>query len=412
MPHRHAPPTDIPRRHGIDRERSRAIAAPIRRTIQGDPEPTPECWQAIGHALMQGDTRMDDVVAWLYDDATAQNRRQKRALFQAALDNGLDTLEQPPPCLRTLFAHVDHRPAWVDDALLERGARVSQRSSMTGLHILRDVALMGGYQASAINKTLVATGSLKRGAQRRLAETTAWWLDCTGIGALDRFGVGFRNTLQVRFIHALIRRSVQQDSAWSNRDWGLPVNQADMASTQLGFSVIFLLGTRVLGVPISGADGHAVMHLWRFIGWLMGVDERWLAKSEQDGRRLLYALLLSQAPPDESSRQLGRALMNEPLARPYPNLAKLRARYIQARANSLTRLFVGRRGMHDLGLPAWMPPWYPVLAAPRNFMCHTATRLLPGGLRRAERAGRHAQLNQLQALFPDRTPRIHRPVLS
>lgn len=402
----------MPSRHGIDLDRSRAIAAAIGRAIKGDPQPSPERWQAIGQALMQGDPLMDDVVAWLYDDTTSHSRGEKRAQFQTAVDAGIDTIAEPAPALHALFAHVGTRPAWVDDTLLERGARVSHRSGMAGLHILRDVALMGGYQAAAINKTLVATGSLERGAQRRLAETTSWWLDCTGVGALERFGAGFRNTLNVRFIHALIRRGVQDKPDWRSQDWGLPVNQTDMASTQLGFSVIFLLGTRVVGVPISRADGHAVMHLWRFIGWLMGVDERWLAEDEQDGRRLLYALLLSQAPPDESSRQLGRALMNEPLARPYPNFAKLRARYIQARANSITRLFVGRRGMRDLGLPVWMPPWYPALAAPRNIIYHTGARLLPGGLRRAERAGRQAQIDQLHALFPDRTPGIHRPVLS
>jgi len=403
---------DIPSRHGIDLERSRAIARAVGRTIKGNPEPSSERWQAIGNALMQGDPLMDDIVTWLYDDTTSQSRREKRAQFQTAVDTGIAAVADPHPALRALFTRVDRRPAWVDDSLLEHGARVSHRTGMVGLHILRDVALMAGYQASAINKTLVATGSLERGAQRRLAETTSWWLDCTGIGALDRFGVGFRNTLNVRFIHALIRRGVQEKPDWHTADWGLPVNQTDMATTQLGFSVIFLLGTRVLGVPISADDAHGVMHLWRFIGWLMGVDERWLAGSEQEGRRLLYAMLLSQAPPDESSGQLGHALMNEPLARPYPNFAALRGRYVQARATSITRLFVGYQGMRDLNLPTWMPPWYPALAAPRNFAYHARARLIPGGRRRAERAGRQAQIQQLHDLFGDHTPAIHRPVLS
>ena len=411
MPKRNAETVDIPSRHGSDMTRSRQIARSIRRTVRGDPEPTPARWRALGQALMHGDPLMDDVVAWLYDDTTPSARREKRALLQTAIARGMDTVPGAPPALQALCDHVRERPAWVDDDLLEHGARVCHRTGQPGLHVLRDVALMLGYQAAGINQTLIATGSLERGAQRRLAETTAWWIDCTSASGMARSGAGFKNTLQVRLIHALIRRNVQNKPNWRTDIWGIPVNQADMLATQLGFSVIFLLGTRVLGVPLSKADGRAVMHLWRYIGWLMGVAECWLPKDEQDGRRLLYHVLLSQAPPDASSAQLGKALMNEPLDRPYPDFAWLRGQYIRARHVSITRLFVDRQGMRDLGLPDWVLPWYPAMRAPATLAYHAGARFLPGGRKRAERAGRQAQIAQLQALFGDRVPAIHRPAL-
>lgn len=395
----------IPSRHGADVARARQIARPVRWLVRGDPEPSAERWQALGEALLHGDPPMDRLIDWM----RGHGMREARELFRQAVDRGIDAVPQAPAPLREFFASVDRRPGWLDDELLRRGAEASHRTGLTGMRALRDLALMTGYQASAINKTLVATGTLSRGPQRRLAETTKWWLDCTAGGGMDRFGEGFRNTLHVRFIHGLIRYQVQRQPDWRMDDWGLPVNQTDMAATQLGFSAIFLMGSRALGVRLSRADGEGVMHLWRYVGWLMGVDERWLPENETEGRRLLYHILLSQATPDESSRQLGRALMDEPLQRHYPRFGRLRGHYERARHISITRLFVDSRGMRDLGLPAWVPPWYPIVSIPVIFARHVLARLLPGGTARLARNGRKDQVDYLRILFGESTPAIHSP---
>jgi hypothetical protein len=58
-----------------------------------------------------------------------------------------------------------------------------------------------------------------------------------------------------------------------------------------------------------------VMHLWRYIGWLMGVDEELLPANEEDGTRMAWLAGVTQPPADEDSRMLGQALMQVPLAR-------------------------------------------------------------------------------------------------
>jgi len=361
----------IPTRHGADIATGRRLGRQVRWLTRGDPEPSPERWRALGEALLHGDPLMDAVVTWMLDIGVGEGR----SIFQRALDEGIQRVPEAPDCLR----------------------------------VLRDAALMGGYQAAAINKTLVLTGSLSRGPQRRLAETTKWWLDCTTIGGMHRFAEGFKSTMHVRLIHGLIRHRVQRMPEWDITEWGLPVNQTDMAATQLGFSVVFLLGSRALGVPLTAGEGRAVMHLWRYVGWLMGVDERWLPETESEGRTLLYQILLSQAPPDESSRQLGFALMNEPFERHYPNLAWLRGHFERARHLSIARLFLDRQSMRDLGLPDRVLPWYPALAAPANLFHQGTRRLLPGGRHRLARQGRKAQVDYLTVLFGDAAPAIHQP---
>jgi hypothetical protein len=130
----------------------------------------------------------------------------------------------------------------------------------------------------------------------------------------------------------------------------------------------------------------------------MGVEEQWLPRDEQEGRVLLYQISLSITNPDETSAQLGEALMNEPLQRPYTRLRWLRRRYQYARHLSISRFFIGRAGMRNLGLPATVLPWYPLLHAPWNLLWHLSLWLLPGGRNWQARRGRQAVIDFVRSL--------------
>lgn len=392
----------IPSRHGTDLAAARRIAGPIRRMIRGDPEPTPERWQAIGASLVRGDEPMDRLVAWM----TAEGLRQTRPLFDAAVNHGIASVSDAPEPLRAFFAAVEAVPDWVDARLLDEGARVTGIAGLAGMFVLRDLALLAGYQASAINRTLVLTGALEKGAARRIAETTKWWIDCTRPGGMAFGAPGYRTTLQVRWIHAMVRRHIAALPAWNAERDGLPINQGDMHATYLGFSVVYLLGQRAFGVKITRDEGRGVMHLWRYVAWLMGVEPCWLHDTEHEGRVALYQNVLSQPPPDETSRQLGRALKDEPLARHYPNLAWLRGRWNRAKHLSIARTFLGAEAMQSLGLPTAVRPWYPLLTIGPRLVWHRAVRLLPGGLAYLSRRGRDAQQAYLKTLFGPDDPAI------
>lgn len=400
-----ASPPSIPTRHGADVALARSIGAPLRRTIPVDPEPTPERWRAIGESLLEGDPPMDRVVAWM----AAEGMRRTRPLFDAAARRGIASVPDAPEPLRTFFAGVEAVPTWVDARRLDEGARVNGISGLVGMNVLRDLSLLGGYQASAINRTLVLTGALEKGPQRRLAETTKWWIDATRPGGMAIGAPGYQSTLQVRWIHAMVRRHVAVLPEWDAARDGVPVNQGDMHATYLAFSIMYLIGQRALGVAITADEGAALMHLWRYIGWLMGVESRWLYETEVDAQVALYQNVLSQAPPDETSRQLGRALKDEPLARQYPNAAWLRGHWNRAKHLSIARAFLGARGMRALGLPPSLP-WYPVLTIGPRFVWHRTLRALPGGRAFLSRRGLAAQRAYLKTLFGvDRTPDLMSP---
>ena len=387
----------IPSRHGANKQAAYTVLQPMTLFLRNIEvvEPSDVDWFTLGRKLNDGDPLADDLVAWmLAEDAT--NRRK---LFYQVVDGVVPIDSQLPGPLLAFMQAVTTAPKWLDHKQLTLATDVIARTGKIGMRVLRDFGLMAGYQAGAINHTLVITGTLEKGAPRRIAETTKWWIDCTGSDALNIDGAGFRSTLKVRVIHAMVRRHVADKSEWDASYYGLPINQVDMQATYLGFSTVFLIGCRLLGCIFTKEEAESVMHLWRYIGLLMGVDEALLSHSEESGRVALYRNILSQPTADESSRVLGRALMDEPLERHYRVFPWLRRRIEKQIHLSMTRLAVGPRGMKALGLPSYILPWYPLLYAPLNMTYCLLALAIPALKNVKGKIGRYRQLQQLKVGF-------------
>ncbi|TVP56784.1 MAG: DUF2236 domain-containing protein [Halomonadaceae bacterium] len=397
-------PQSPPLRHGANLSLSERQAKPLLMLIRDKARarPSEPQWQALGDSLLVGDPIADTLADWLQRG----ERRARWQAFEQCLHHGIASQPDAPEPLGRFFAVVESPPAWLDWERVNRGIAASALSGRTGMRVLRDLGLMAGYQASAINQTLVMTGALESGAAKRVAETTKWWMDCTSARSLEPGAPGYRSTLQVRLIHALVRRNLLQRPDWSTEHWGVPINQLDMQATYLAFSLLYIIGQRAMGTLIRRREAEDIMHLWRYIGWLMGLDESLLCETQQDALVALYQNLLSQPVADETSQQLGRALMDEPLGRHYPRLGWLHGRWEKQVHLSIIRWFIGKPGLKALGLPRGTLPWYPILFAPANALWCGLHRILPGGRERLIRQGRAAQHRQLRRLFGEALPEI------
>lgn len=366
----------VPRRFDMSPQWARRAARPVRRFVPGDPTPTPQERQRLARALLQGDEVADRLAAAIRVDRTVSMRQ-----VRLAIEQGIDAVVDAPAPLREFFELLEPRPSWVDEHLLRKGAEVCLQTGLTSLDVLGDSSLMGGYRSSATTAVLVGTGQLLDGrVNRRVGETSQWWHECVRPGGMDRDGLGWQLTVHVRLMHAMVNRRFLETGDWDVEDWGLPVNQYDQAGTLALFSTSYLISIRALGVPVTRREGAAVMHLWRYIGWLMGVDGQWLTDSEGTGRRNFYHAMLLSPGPDEGSRALAQALAESHLRTRFTRMRWLRQRFEYQKHLSLVSLFQGRAGMSELGLPRSLP-WYPALAIPRNAVKHIAARLVPGGRR-------------------------------
>lgn len=357
--HQAAATSPWPSRHGADPDGARAMTRRLRTVLMGSVgEPDGAAWAEMGDALMRGDPLADDVADWMLAQGGARVWPQVMRWLQAGPEGAGQ--QQAPQAVLQLLEATAQWPAWADAAEVARGALALHSSGLHGMMVLRDAGLMAGYQASAINQTLLRTGALHEGAPKRVALTTTWWMAVTEPGGMRPGAAGHLQTLHVRIMHALVRQRLRRDPTWDAAALGLPVNQLDMQVTYLAFSVIQLLSLTTTGMWMPAADREAVMHLWRLVGWTMGVEEALLCRSEAEGQQALVHNLLSQAPADEGSRLLARALCDEPLHRHYPNLATLRGRFNRQRHLSLVSWFAGQAGLKALGLPRALP-WYPLL---------------------------------------------------
>ena len=362
-------------------------AKAFRPLLKQDVAPSKQEYQAIVGALSLGDELMDDYIAWMF----ASNPKVAKQKYDQALHHGIESVENCPEQLRKIFAHFDNTPRWLDRELINDAIAFIHSAGNDGVHVLRDAALMGGYLLPGFNHALVLTGALNQDASKRFAETAKWWMDCTEYGGLERFGAGFKSTLHVRLIHGLVRRSLTANPEWDTGQWGTPISQIDMAATNLAFGLVFLLGLRALGIFPTPHESRSVLHLWKYAGWLMGVDERWLVDNERDGLVLLYRTQLTQSEADWTSQALGKALSLEPLDREYPHFSHLRRQFAYQQHLSISRYFIGRKNMEKLGLSKRVLPWYPLFATPFNALTYTVQRLVPTLKRAQQKRGRQAQ---------------------
>ena len=356
--------------------------------------PNPGQWRRLGERLTVGDEPMDRLLDWMM----ATGLSQTRPLFDRALAGGIASLPDAPQELRDFFSTVETMPPWVDAELLRRGQRAMRRGGADGMYIARDVSLLGGYQFSGFNKTLLRTGALEKGSNKRFAETMQWAMDVIAEDGLGPLGVGYRSTIRVRLIHAFVRRHVGAMPDWRTDEWGVPVNQTDMAATLIGALIAPPAASLGMGILTAPEDLDAVAHLTRYVGWLIGVEDEWLPHSFRDGIRVLYHTLTALSAPDESTRQLAAPMADDPLAWHFDSLPALRRQLARAQHLSVTSAFLGPRAMRMLGLPAYVPPWYPLLKLPVNVLRSAVDLTLPGGMDRAARRGQREQAALLRTM--------------
>lgn len=235
-----------------------------------------------------------------------------------ALIDGIQTIENPPHSLVKLFEQIENIPTWLDWNKLEKGAALCRRSSDFGLIVLRNFSLMGGYESSAINKPLIFTGALHKGATKRLEETTEFWINITDKNALRRNNLGFRSSIKTRLLHSYSRIMIQNKTDWCEFSWGVPLNSWDMLATNLGFSLVFIEGLKRLGFKPTNDEIEGLFHLWKYVGFLLGIKVELLPDNEQQAIRYLYEWTMTQPIADNDTIALAQALMHEPLSSRFP----------------------------------------------------------------------------------------------
>lgn len=351
--------TTHPRRFMAGGYRNQQLGRVLQRST-GIAEPDPAVLDRIGRALRERDEPGAALVAAIRRPGGDPDR-VTMPQFNTALEFGADAVPDCPGELRRFFDVVEDTPKWVDFDLVNAGAKAYRTYGRNVRDVMADLSLIGGYRFGGPPDLLVKTGLLAgSGALRRMGETVHWSTAVTEHDGMRRDGEGFALTIHVRLMHALVNHQYEINGRWDADQWGLPINQADQGWTLGLFSSIMLRGLRRLGVRVTPSDSRAMMHLWKYVGWLMGVGDDFLTDTEAEQDRLQYHFLLTQAPLTSAGPQLANAIVDAERRQHFDSLPRLRGAYAHFRRLSMLRYFLGAVGVRELELPA-IPP---VVAAP------------------------------------------------
>ncbi|WP_257462733.1 oxygenase MpaB family protein [Archangium lipolyticum] len=200
------------------------------------------------------------------------------------------TAEQLPVPLRGYFEQSAKLPSWADKDLIREGQAVFSRCGPLSVVALVCASLPTCYAGAEGVQVLHMTARLQTDTQRRIVETAQMVVDVMSPGGLEHDGWGIRDAQKVRLMHAAVRHLILQSGRWK-AEWGQPINQEDMAGTLVTFSVVTIRALVKLGYTLSAREAQAYYHAWRVVGYVMGVDERLLPESFEDGERLTDIIL-------------------------------------------------------------------------------------------------------------------------
>lgn len=259
-------------------------------------------------SLMRSDTLADNVVNDLYSQEGGGGK-----LFKKVMDNGLDIDEDVPESLQLFYKQVTTQPEWLDLERLDRGIKTSHRLGRLGMYGMAMLGLLAGYSNPDLGKPLVATGALTGDSTfKRINYTSAFWMEVTeSVEALQMGGKGFETAVNIRIKHGLARRHIASKEDWQLNDWGLPINTSDSAITNVGFSSMLVLSSKLLGFRITNKEFDDILHLWRYLGYLLGDDDRLLPKNTEEAIQALgFVAAGNDNIPDKDSITLANDLIN------------------------------------------------------------------------------------------------------
>lgn len=298
----------------------------------------------------QGDAPADAVVAAVIESGGPTGLRQLMGWLADTSDFNTD---KQPKSVQVFFADYVKLPGWADPNRMKRGmAFFKKHAGQIGL-ALGTYSLPYTYMGADGVQLLWLTERIKNDTARRLQETGEWVF---GVNNQKEWAVrdsgevkAIARTLKIRLIHAGARWFGLQSGRW-NMDWGMPVNQEDMAGTNLSFSYIVLRGLRKIGVTATEQEEEDYLHHVNVIGYLNGIAEELLPANLREAYTLDRAIARRQFRASEAGVGLTRSLLNA--IAEVGGSATDRPEAVRNLAAAQMRLFLGDAHADALSIPA------------------------------------------------------------
>ena len=258
----------------------------------------------VAHAVI-GDPEADELMAEL----SPLGHEELGRLVQIGMDGNERALQDVPAVLREFFESCAVPPGWLDLPGHMPGIRMFHRNSRLVLGAMVGGTLVEGF-ATNIAKSFFITGKTRDQGVRRLRQNNRHMVEIFLPGGLDRDGDGWKLSVRIRLVHAMVRRLLDASEDWDSEAWGTPVSAAHMGFAIAAFSARTLKHLKSLGARFNDEERASFMQVWRYSGHLMGVPETILFHEESDALEIFKIGLACEPNSELESVSLANALVN------------------------------------------------------------------------------------------------------
>jgi hypothetical protein len=257
----------------------------------------------LNSARLIGDSDADAIIEQIF------SKHQQGKLYHLLQLPDRDIASESASSIKEFIVSPRPMPTWYDTNIIGEGQRFFKKYALEIMSLLGALSLPYCYAATPGNKAIYLTQKMRTNAGKRLVDTAEFIITVMQEKCFEERGLGYIQINKTRLIHALVRHHIQAKGEW-NINWGLPVNQEDMAGTNLAFSFIILVGLRQTKYPITEKDAAAFLNVWRFIGYQLHIDEALLPADFTEAKLLEQTIRDRHFNPSAEGKLLTDDLIN------------------------------------------------------------------------------------------------------
>lgn len=258
----------------------------------------------VAHTVI-GDPLADAAI----EAVSGYGQKEVSRFIRVGMRQDYDQLSEAPQPFQEFFLSQKTPPDWVNETDFSPGVRMFHRNSRLVLGAMVGGTLVEGFTTN-IAKSFFITGRLRDQGVRRLRQNNRHMVEIFIPGGLDREGDGWKLSVRIRLIHAMVRRLLNESEAWDTEAWGTPICAAHVGYAITAFSARLLHHLKSLGAEFNDEERSSFMQVWRYSGHLMGIPESILFKDEEDALELFRIGEICEPPPGMESIALAHSLVN------------------------------------------------------------------------------------------------------
>ena len=259
----------------------------------------------LDHQRLIMDPPADDAVRGVIAD---QGISSVNDLLRSLVHNDRIVPADMPPRVRDYLEATSLLPTWIDPDQVHLGESLFGLYGIPIVMALFCASLPASYAAASGVQVLYLTAQLRTSARRRIIETAQMVVDVMAPGGLAPGGLAVRDCQKVRLMHAGVRQWVLASGKW-NPEWGLPINQEDLAGTLCTFTTAVFQALDRLDIKLSAEQQEAYFHCWRVVAHLLGVQPGMLPDNVADAWDLTNTIQRRHFRASEAGHAMTAALV-------------------------------------------------------------------------------------------------------